>query len=1386
MMSMSSLKRTQLLSPSVALLLCALCLLAGPVSGSDESVGIDDISVTAGGMGVAMAERLLLSEVVVTPTAGEYFEIHNPNAFDVNLSNVYLTDATFTGLPTTFYYNLPTGTNAGGGSFGDFHARFPDGAVIPAGAFQTVSLAGSTDFFNTFGVNPDYELFEDDAPFGAGGDAIPDMREAFPGSINNQGGLSNSGEIAVLYFWDGSSDLVTDLDYVLWGDGAEAVDKTGVSIDGPDGDMTATTYQNDTATGSQDVVSASAHSDGEAYRRIDLDEGAETASGSNGVDGNDETSEDLSNTWDIGVATPGEDVPPPPAAPRLLLSEIVVTPTSGEMVEIHNPNSFAVDLTNFYVTDATFTGSPSTFYYNLPTRLNAGGGGFGDFHARFPDGAMIGAGETQTIALPGSTDFFTAYGINPTYELYEDDPIFGAGGGDGIPDMREAFAGSINNQGGLSNSGEVIVLYFWDGESDLVIDIDYALWGDGAEAVDKTGVAIDGPDADSDASSYLPDVTTAGQQVIDGNAHANDGSYTRLDSTEGREAQTGSNGSGGSNEMSEDVSLTWASVAVASPGVFETSPLVINEIHADPDGASGDANGDGSVGGGDDEFVEIVNTSSALFDLTGFELADSFSTRHVFPATTLPAGCALVIFGGGTPTGSFGTAQTAVASSGALSLNNSGDTVTLSNGAFDLVEVAYGAEGGNNQSLTRDPDLTGGFVQHTTATGAGGSLFSPGTLVDGTDFAVSCDVASGAVEIFEIQGDGAASPFDGQVVTTEDNIVTGVVSNGFYLQTPDVRSDGDGMTSDGIFVFTGSAPSVSVGDQIDVTGTVAEFFDTTQIDDSGLVITTDSAGNPLPTAATLDSTTPAVGPFDPPDLERFEGMVVRAENFFAVGGSNRFGDVPIAATAGHKFRTAGVEFPGLPGLPIWDGNQEVFEIDPDAAGLPDVGINFGDSITVAEGPLGFVFGDYQIQPTTLTVGPMSNVLNPVSPRMPGEMTVASLNMGRLFDDIDDPSDTNSQGDTRDDAVATTLEYTTKRLKLARYVLGVLYAPDILAVQEVESLTVLNALAAEIAGLDAGAVYAAQLIEGNDVGTVDVGYLIRNTVSVDSVTQLGKLETFTFDGNTDLTHDRPPLLLEAEFIDNGEPFPVATLVIHNRSLSSIDDPADGPRVRQKRLEQAQSVAQMVQNFQTGSPDIPLVVLGDVNAYEFTDGFVDVVGQIVGDVTPADNLLSGPDLVNPNLAIETTMIPAEERYSFIFGGLSNALDHALTSTAADPFIRGLQYGRGNADAALTTFSADDSTAIAASDHDGLVLFLITDRDADTVADDMDNCPADANPGQANVDGDSFGDACDNCPMVINNDQQDSDMDGLGDVCDPTDLLFVDGFESGDTTAWTNTVP
>jgi hypothetical protein len=256
------------------------------------------------------------------------------------------------------------------------------------------------------------------------------------------------------------------------------------------------------------------------------------------------------------------------AQDHLLVTEICVSPTDGEFIEIYNPTNETIDLTNYYISDATYS-PEGTFYYNTVTG-NGGGGSFADFNAKFPDGATIAAGAYQILALTGSAAFSAVYGMDPTYELFEDDAA-----PDAIPDMLEATAGSIAGQGGLSDAGEVVVMYMWDGQSDLVQDVDYVLWGDKAEAVDKTGVSVDGPDADSDATPYLADTATDDQAVVnadnddDEDPHDDGMSAQRILSVEDLENWLDGNGITGHNETSEDVSWKggiWCLNTAPTPG----------------------------------------------------------------------------------------------------------------------------------------------------------------------------------------------------------------------------------------------------------------------------------------------------------------------------------------------------------------------------------------------------------------------------------------------------------------------------------------------------------------------------------------------------------------------------------------------------------------------------------------------------------------------------------------------------------------------------------------------------------------------------------------------------------------------------------------------------
>jgi hypothetical protein len=105
-------------------------------------------------------------------------------------------------------------------------------------------------------------------------------------------------------------------------------------------------------------------------------------------------------------------------AVKILLSEIVARPTKGEYIEIYNPNSVAVDLSNYYLANTTFQ-SGNIYYYQV-VEGGGGGGDFADFNARFPDGATIQPWFYQTVALAGDSLFFDTYGIMPTYELWDD------------------------------------------------------------------------------------------------------------------------------------------------------------------------------------------------------------------------------------------------------------------------------------------------------------------------------------------------------------------------------------------------------------------------------------------------------------------------------------------------------------------------------------------------------------------------------------------------------------------------------------------------------------------------------------------------------------------------------------------------------------------------------------------------------------------------------------------------------------------------------------------------------------------------------------------------------------------------------------------------------
>ena len=152
--------------------------------------------------------------------------------------------------------------------------------------------------------------------------------------------------------------------------------------------------------------------------------------------------------------------------------------------------------------------------------------------------------------------------------------------------------------------------------------------------------------------------------------------------------------------------------------------ILVNELLPNPGGL--DANRDGIANSIQDEFVELVNTGFDPVSLAGWTLADAIKVRHVFAADAVLPGCSFfVVFGGGTPKDFL---YVATASTKTLSLNNTGDTVTLKDADAALIDSFIYMTSLTAESFTQFPDGAGPFVPHLTVSDL---PISPGATVDG-------------------------------------------------------------------------------------------------------------------------------------------------------------------------------------------------------------------------------------------------------------------------------------------------------------------------------------------------------------------------------------------------------------------------------------------------------------------------------------------------------------------------------------------------------------------------------------------------------------------------------------------------------------------------------
>lgn len=554
-------------------------------------------------------------------------------------------------------------------------------------------------------------------------------------------------------------------------------------------------------------------------------------------------------------------------------------------------------------------------------------------------------------------------------------------------------------------------------------------------------------------------------------------------------------------------------------------------------------------------------------------------------------------------------------------------------------------------------------------------------IADGASTGVILNDDPIALAIYQIQGAGHRSGYVGQPVSTS-GIVTAVAGNGFYLQDP----DGDGVfaTSDAIFVFTGGAPTVSVGDGVTVRGRVAEYLPggdplsltITQIEQPLVaVISTGNAlpetligvGGIVPPSETIDDDNFTV--FDPLSdgidfYEALEGMRVTIEAPVVVANTSGFGETYVVASGGVGATGLNARF----GMTISDGdfNPERIQLED---GILSPGYNpdhsQGDRLASVTGIMTYGFNN----PELLVIGGVTVTedvtLGLESTALAGDrdhLTVASYNVENL-----DPLDSA----VRFDILASNIVYS-------------LGAPDIIALQEIQDAdgagngpdlsgfaTAARLIEAIRAAGGPGYVYvevapsSAGSTGGEPGGNIRNGYLYNP----DRVTYIEGSASLLLDAA--FNGSRRPLV--ADFTFNGE---VVRLINVHFTSRGGSDPLFGAQQPPEnagdatRIAQGTAVANYVTDTLATDPSLRLGVLGDFNGFYFEDGLR--VIEAGGVMTNLYNLLA-----------------PEERYSYMFDGNLQALDNFLVSG-------GLMTGDVRFDAVHINAEQRDD-ALRATDHD-----------------------------------------------------------------------------------------
>ncbi len=554
-----------------------------------------------------------------------------------------------------------------------------------------------------------------------------------------------------------------------------------------------------------------------------------------------------------------------------------------------------------------------------------------------------------------------------------------------------------------------------------------------------------------------------------------------------------------------------------------------------------------------------------------------------------------------------------------------------------------------------------------------------------------------AVLISAIQGTGDSTMMANTEVVVEASVTLVTPGlEGFFMQEESAQSDGNPLSSEGIFVFTGNSPiNVSEGQLVRVVGTVNEFFDKTQITASEV---SESCGVGEYAVTELSLPIPEGSSF-----EALEGMAVSSSQTLTIVNTftyARFGEVEVAN--GRTFNPTHLHTPGSPeAIALASSNaRNKIIYDDGVNGAPnDLDLNgplsaqntlrTGSLISGVSGVMDYGFNAYRIQPNSTPV--VQSAERPETPSVEGDLSVASFNVLNLFN-----GDGNGNGFPTSRGADSLSEYQLQLAKIANAIVAL--DASVVGLMEIENdgYGADSAIAQLVDALNqrAGEATYSFIDAGGVVGTdqISVGLVYQNA----EVTPVGNLQIL--DESNSIADDegplfntrrnRPSFAQQFASVESGDTFVVN--VNHLKSKGSGcgagDDSADQGNCNGTRTRAANAVhVWLASTF----AEEPVFIVGDLNSYAKEDPIVELQNAGYTDLARA---LNGP-----------------MAYSYSFRGEFGSLDYAMANSAANSLVNEVVEWHINADEPVALdyneefypSSFRDDSVYRSSDHDPVIV-------------------------------------------------------------------------------------